>query len=78
MTKNIAGAYVCSMRIEFNLRHNVQYLSFSNVTKNIAGAYVCSMRIEFNLRHNVQYLSFSNVLVWTGSDRCVLDDNENA
>ena len=24
VTENIAGAGVCSMRIEFNLRHNVQ------------------------------------------------------
>ena len=47
------------------------------------------MRIEFNLRHNVQYSivfeRFSvnsrkriKTVVWTGSDRCVLDNNENA
>jgi len=33
MTKNIAGACVCSMRIEFNLRHNAiarAILSLSN------------------------------------------------
>ena len=31
MTENIAGACACSMRIEFNLRHNVQILSLFNV-----------------------------------------------
>ena len=28
MTENIAGACVCSMRIEFNLCHNVQFNRF--------------------------------------------------
>ena len=28
MTKNIAGACVCSMCLEFNLRHNVQFYHF--------------------------------------------------
>ena len=28
MTENIAGACVCSMRIEFNLCHNVQFYRF--------------------------------------------------
>ena len=28
MSENIAGACVCSMRTEFNLRHNVQLYSF--------------------------------------------------
>ena len=28
MSENIAGACVCSMRIEFNLRHNVQLYRF--------------------------------------------------
>ena len=28
MTENIAGACACSMRIEFNLRHNVQFYRF--------------------------------------------------
>ena len=31
MTKNIAGACVCSMRIEFNLRHNVQFYLFRTI-----------------------------------------------
>ena len=28
MTENITGACVCSMRVEFNLRHNVQFYRF--------------------------------------------------
>jgi len=28
MTENITGAFVCSMHIEFNLRHNVQFYRF--------------------------------------------------
>ena len=28
MTENIEGACACSMRIEFNLRHNVQFYRF--------------------------------------------------
>ena len=31
MTKNIAGARDCSMRIEFNLRHNVQFYLFRTI-----------------------------------------------
>ena len=59
MTKNIAGAYVCSMRIEFNLRHNVQYS-------------IVFERFSVNSRKRIK------TVVWTGSDRCVLDNNENA
>ena len=29
ITKNNAGAFFCSMRIEFNLRHSVQFYRFS-------------------------------------------------
>ena len=28
VTENITGAYVCNMRVEFNLRHKVQFYRF--------------------------------------------------
>ena len=64
VTENIAGACACSMRIEFNLRHNVQFYRFltflcgqSKTHQNSSVNANCSMR-EFD--------DNENALVWIG------------
>ena len=60
-------------------------IKMKTITKNNAGAFFCSMRIEFSLRHSVQFYRFSvdsgkrtKTVVWTQTDRCFFDNNENS
>ena len=69
MTENITGVCVCSMRIEFNYRHNVQFYRF--IWKRIET--VVWTRINWCDLKNV-YL-WKRIVLWTGPTTVLLTKN---
>ena len=65
--QNNAGAYVCSMRIEFNLFYNAQLYSFRSFWCGQSKTHQNgSVEANRSIRFRWQW-AFKNALVWTGS-----------
>ena len=81
-TENIAGACVCSMRIEFNLRHNVQFYRFRPffIVDSRKRIKTLDANRSMCFRWQRKTHTFENALVWTRpkmsspNSRCNLSD----